>query len=200
MSGHRQRPQQCLFAQSARISACAQGMVNPFPAHWVSGALTGTAVAGASWMIHPTAWNRASIPEKTSAASGPLEGLTLWAEGAQSMRQDERKSLLVLEWDRWLHTQPDPSRPTARDTLKFFCELQDRRSPLLDFRSGGRDKWQIIRTWLQSEGRVSEGVSPTRSSRRRERAASQPRAAQNNKHGGKPRPRRGRRADPTRRD
>src|ERR1700738_602255 len=100
------------------------------------------------------------------------------------MRQDERKSLLLLEWDRGLQTQPDPSRPTARDTLKFFCELQDRRSPLLDFRSGGRDKWQIIRAWWQSEGRVSEGVSLTRSSRRRERGTPQTRPAPNNTQGG----------------
>jgi hypothetical protein len=71
------------------------------------------------------------------------------------MRQDEWKSLLLLEWDRWLKTQPiDPSAPTARDTLKFFCELQDRQSPLLDFRPGRRDKWQIIHARLLNEGRV----------------------------------------------
>jgi hypothetical protein len=73
------------------------------------------------------------------------------------MRQDERKSLVLLEWDRWLQTHPiDPPVPTARDTIKFFCELQDRRSTLLDFRPNRRDKWQVIHAWLLSEGRVSD--------------------------------------------
>jgi hypothetical protein len=141
-----------------------------------------------------------AYPKRPAWLMEPLRASPFWAEDAQSMRQDERKSFLLLEWDRWLQTQPDPSRPTARDTLKFFCELQDRRSPLLDFRSGGRDKWQIIRAWLQSGGRLSEGVSLARSSRRRERATSQTRPTPNNKQGGKPGPRRGRRADTTRCD
>jgi hypothetical protein len=95
------------------------------------------------------------------------------------MRQNERTSLLLLEWDRWLQTQPiDPPKPTARDTLKFFYELQERRSPLLDFRSNGRDKWQVVHTWLLSEGRVSDVVPLTRSPRRRERAASAVRRGQ----------------------
>ena len=73
------------------------------------------------------------------------------------MRQNERKSLLLQEWDRWLQAQPVvPPKPSPRDTLKFYCELQDRRSPLLDFRSGGRDKWQIIDGWLRSEKHVTD--------------------------------------------
>ena len=73
------------------------------------------------------------------------------------MRQGERKGLILLEWDRWLKTQPIKSQAaTARDSLKFFCELQDQRSPLLEFRSGGRDKWQVIHAWLLGEGRVSD--------------------------------------------
>ncbi|HTB05238.1 MAG TPA: hypothetical protein VK804_32590 [Bradyrhizobium sp.] len=40
--------------------------------------------------------------------------------------------------------------------MKFYCELQDRRSPLLDFRSSGRDRWQIIHGWLRSEKRVTD--------------------------------------------
>jgi hypothetical protein len=73
------------------------------------------------------------------------------------MKQDKRIALLVQEWDRWLETQPiDPPAATARDTLKFFYELQDSRSPLLDFRSNRRDKWQVIHAWLRNEGRVSD--------------------------------------------
>jgi hypothetical protein len=73
------------------------------------------------------------------------------------MRQDQWKSQVLQEWDRWLQAQPvDPSAPTARDSLKFFCELQDRSSPLLDFRPGRRDKWQIIHAWLHHAGRVAD--------------------------------------------
>src|SRR6266702_1220268 len=36
-----------------------------------------------------------------------------------------------------------PSRDSARpDSCKFFLELQEARSPLLDFRPRGLDKWQ----------------------------------------------------------
>jgi hypothetical protein len=72
------------------------------------------------------------------------------------MRQKEAKTLIIMEWDRWLETQSiGRAGPSGRDTLKFFFELQDMQSPLLDFQLRGRDKWQIIHTWLMSEERVS---------------------------------------------
>ena len=112
------------------------------------------------------------------------------------MRRDQLKSLVLQEWQRWLQTQPiDPRRPTDRDTLRFFCELQDRGSPLLDFRSGGRDKWQIIRAWLLSEERVSKAVAPARPPRRRGRPRSNPRAAQASKPPGTHPTGRGQRSD-----
>jgi hypothetical protein len=83
------------------------------------------------------------------------------------MRRDQRKSRLLQEWQLWLQTQPlGRRRPTARDTLKFFYELQDNRSPLLDFRSGRRDKWRVINDWLLGEA-GPEGVSRARSPRPR---------------------------------
>jgi hypothetical protein len=73
------------------------------------------------------------------------------------MRYDERKSLLLQEWDHWLQTQPVvPKAPTAKETLKFYYELEDRRSPLLDFRPRRQDKWQVIHALLVNEGRVSD--------------------------------------------
>jgi hypothetical protein len=72
------------------------------------------------------------------------------------MRTEETKRLIVREWDRWLQTQPiNPRRAGARDSFRFFLELQEARSPLLDFQARGRDKWQIVHTWLLIEGRVS---------------------------------------------
>jgi hypothetical protein len=40
--------------------------------------------------------------------------------------------------------------------LKFFCELQDRRSALVDFRPRRHDKWRVIHALLLNEGRVSD--------------------------------------------
>src|ERR1700694_5905896 len=115
-------------------------------------------------MAHPTGSRiEPAYPKRPARRAGPFRASPFWAEDAQPMRQNERKSRILLEWDRWLQTQPAaPRRPTARDTLKFFYELEDARSPLLDFRSGGRDKWQVIHAWLLEFGRVSEAVPPTR--------------------------------------
>ena len=78
--------------------------------------------------------------------------LQTWAAG---MKQRDLRALVIREWDRWLQNQPiDPKRATGRDSLKFFVELQDQRSALLDFQSRGRDKWQIVHAWLLKERRV----------------------------------------------
>jgi hypothetical protein len=66
------------------------------------------------------------------------------------MKQDEAKALIAPEWVRWIQSHCiDPGGPTGRDTLQFFFELQDARSPLLDFQTKGRDKWRIIDAWVR---------------------------------------------------
>jgi len=73
------------------------------------------------------------------------------------MKQAEAKRLLIQTWDEWINKQPvQSSKATGRESLKFFYELQDARSPLLNFDSRGRDKWLILHAWLLSEGRVSD--------------------------------------------
>jgi hypothetical protein len=74
------------------------------------------------------------------------------------MKQKEVRVLIIQEWDRWLKGQRfEPGgRPTGRESLKFFFELQDARSPLLNFQSRGRDKWRVIHSWLLSEQRLSD--------------------------------------------
>jgi len=68
------------------------------------------------------------------------------------MKQKEAKVLIVREWEQWLQTQAiDPVSATGRDTLKFYFELEDTKSGLLDFQSRGRDKWHIITSWLLRE-------------------------------------------------
>jgi hypothetical protein len=68
------------------------------------------------------------------------------------MKQKEAKVLITREWEQWLQTQSiSPANATGRDTLKFYFELQDSRSALLDFQSRGRDKWHIINNWLLRE-------------------------------------------------
>ena len=70
------------------------------------------------------------------------------------MKQQDVKPLIIWEWDRWAQTRSlNPRRPSARDTFEFFLELQEARSPLLDFQPRGREKWQIVHGWL-SQGRV----------------------------------------------
>jgi hypothetical protein len=73
------------------------------------------------------------------------------------MKQQAVKPLIIREWDRWVQAQPiSPETASARDSYKFFLELKEARSPLLDFPPRGQDKWQIVYGWLLSEGRVSE--------------------------------------------
>jgi hypothetical protein len=71
------------------------------------------------------------------------------------MKQEKAKRLIIREWDRWVQTQPiDSGRATGRDSLKFFMELQDARSAILDFQARGRDKWQIVHAWLLDARRL----------------------------------------------
>ncbi|GLR89576.1 hypothetical protein GCM10007857_62890 [Bradyrhizobium iriomotense] len=61
----------------------------------------------------------------------------------------QRKLRIIREWRRWLQAHSiDRGAATPRDTLNFFYELQDKRSPLLKFQPRGRDKWEIINSWL----------------------------------------------------
>ena len=78
------------------------------------------------------------------------------------MKQSEARVLILQEWDRWIQTQTtEPGGPTGKDSLKFFHELQDARSPLLGFQSRGQDKWRIIHAWLLGAERLSDQwVSP----------------------------------------
>ena len=71
------------------------------------------------------------------------------------MKQEKAKRLIIREWDRWVQTQPiDAAGASGRDSLKFFLELQDARSVLLDFQTRGRDKWQVVRAWLLDARRL----------------------------------------------
>ena len=73
------------------------------------------------------------------------------------MKQHEARSLILEEWDRWILRQTvDGGGPTGRHSLKFFFELQDTKSPLLDFQSRGHDKWRIIHAWLLGADRLSD--------------------------------------------
>jgi hypothetical protein len=78
------------------------------------------------------------------------------------MKQRDARELIVQEWDRWIQSHAiEGGGPTGKDSLKFFIELQDAGSPLLDFPSRCRDKWRIIHDWLLSAGRVFDHwISP----------------------------------------
>ncbi len=74
------------------------------------------------------------------------------------MKQEEARPLIIREWDRWIQTQAiHPETASARDSFKFFLELQDARAAFLNFRTRcHRDKWQIIHTWLLGARRLPE--------------------------------------------
>jgi len=73
------------------------------------------------------------------------------------MKQSDARVLILQQWDNWISTQAvDPDGPTGKDSLRFFYELQDEGSPLLDFQSRGQDKWRIIHTWLLGAERLSD--------------------------------------------
>jgi hypothetical protein len=78
------------------------------------------------------------------------------------MKQRDARELIVQEWDRWIQTRVfERGGPTGKDSLKFFIELQDSGSPLLDFPSRGQDKWRIIHGWLLSAERLFDHwISP----------------------------------------
>lgn len=88
------------------------------------------------------------------------------------MNQREARASIVREWDRWLQRQAvNPAAATGRESLKFFIELQDTHSPLLEFdpRGKGRDKWLMVHAWLLSAGRVSELPRDTHRTRQYQR-------------------------------
>jgi hypothetical protein len=71
------------------------------------------------------------------------------------MKQVEAKRLIIKEWDRWVRQQSvDSDRATGRDSLKFYVELEDARSPLLNFPTRRRDKWLIVHDWLLGSERI----------------------------------------------
>jgi hypothetical protein len=73
------------------------------------------------------------------------------------MKCKDAKPLIIEAWDSWLRKQAiDFAGPTGRDSLKFFIELEDTRSHLLEFDPKGRDKWLLIHSWLQRTSRVAE--------------------------------------------
>jgi hypothetical protein len=71
------------------------------------------------------------------------------------MKLKEAKPLVIAAWDDWAAKRGlRPDNAAGRDTLQFYYELQDAKSPLLKFDSRTREKWQVIHDWLVSEQRV----------------------------------------------
>ncbi len=82
------------------------------------------------------------------------------------MISTEARPLIIREWDRWIRKQSFESLgPGGRESLRFFVELQDGCSALLNFDPRGRDKWQLIHSWLLAEGRVHTPLAETRRTR-----------------------------------
>jgi hypothetical protein len=51
------------------------------------------------------------------------------------MKQQELKPLIIQQWDQWVQTQSiKPGHASARDSFKFYLELQDERLSCTRFR------------------------------------------------------------------
>ena len=156
LAGHRCRRRWDYLFTTRCMYVCLE-TIKPCPAYWALKVLIGAAVAGRLLNVTSDGSRIEPAPGMTSAIMEALKASPLEPRTRSQMKRYEWKSLLLLEWDRWLQTESiEPPAPTAKDTLKFFCELQDRRSPLLDFRPRRHDKWRVIHALLLSEERVSD--------------------------------------------
>jgi hypothetical protein len=65
------------------------------------------------------------------------------------------KLAILNAWDKWASDQGLIAGDIGgAEAFKFFNLLNGKASPLLDFKSGTTDKWQIVHGWLLSGRRV----------------------------------------------
>jgi len=67
-------------------------------------------------------------------------------------RNEAERRAVIREWDSWAAKNPEAAKG---DPIIFFFHLQRERSDLLDFKSRGADKWQMVHGWLSNERRVT---------------------------------------------
>jgi hypothetical protein len=60
---------------------------------------------------------------------------------------------VIREYDVWARKNSEVAKG---DPMNFFTYLQRERSDLLDFKSRGSDKWQVVHGWLLGAGRVNK--------------------------------------------
>ena len=71
------------------------------------------------------------------------------------MKLEEAKPLVITAWDVWTAKSGlRHDKATGRDTLQFYYELLDTKSPLLHFVPRKHEKWQVIHEWIVSERRL----------------------------------------------
>lgn len=72
-------------------------------------------------------------------------------------KDDTSKSAILGAWDRWASDNDLPEgNISGSEALNFFLHLQNKKSTLLDFKSGTTDKWQTIHGWLLNARRVKD--------------------------------------------
>jgi hypothetical protein len=106
---------------------------------------------------------RQAISCRTQAASLSLSksSAPTVSKRAAMSRSTKRRLLILQAWDRWSGSHHiAQAGATRRETLQFYLELRDANSPLLNFNSRGRDKWEIVHSWLITAGRVQDNDQP----------------------------------------
>jgi len=63
------------------------------------------------------------------------------------MSKEEARRAVLSEYDSW--AKKHPNQASMMGGFLFFRYLQAERSDLLDFRTVGNNKWEIVHGWIQ---------------------------------------------------
>jgi len=63
------------------------------------------------------------------------------------MSKEEARRAVLSAYDSWAKKHPDQA--SMMGGFLFFRYLQAERSDLLDFRTVGNNKWEIVHGWIQ---------------------------------------------------
>ena len=69
--------------------------------------------------------------------------------------QADAKPLILREWDLWWRGRGEARDATGNDGFTFYCELEGKNHPALNFRDRD-DKWQTVHCWLLESRRVND--------------------------------------------
>jgi hypothetical protein len=152
VSTHTKGPKPC-----RRTLAAAPCWPAPPPFRVASAAIAGRKIEGRGFRTPSLVWSE--YLKHVDALAAAAEKMKPAREKAMARRSEdsEARRLVIREWDHWVaENVPTDRKATGDDAMLFFNYLQTQRSELLDFKSNGQDRWQIIHGWLLRTGKVTD--------------------------------------------